>query len=77
MFQSVIANYFQSNWETVTLFGDAAIAIIISCDSAGNSGLIKYDLRTYTFGADNTIIEGGGNRFHAKDHAIRKIELLF
>ena len=56
------------NWETATLFGDAAAAVIISCNKPGKSGSIKYAMRTYSEGAMNTIIKGGGNKHFFKDH---------
>ncbi len=49
------------NIETYTLFGDAAAAVIISYDPAGESGAIKYALKTYTEGVEFTTIQAGGN----------------
>ncbi|GAB5524857.1 MAG: beta-ketoacyl-ACP synthase III [Roseivirga sp.] len=51
------------NLETYTLFGDAAAAVIVSYDASGESGAIKYELKTYTEGVDFTSIKGGGNDF--------------
>ena len=56
------------NWETATLFGDAAAAVIVSIDESRKSGSLKYDMRTYSEGAMNTIIRGGGNKYFFKDH---------
>ena len=56
------------NWETATLFGDAAAAVIVSYDETGESGAFKYALRTYAQGAMNTIIRGGGNQYFFRDH---------
>ncbi|MEQ8473230.1 MAG: 3-oxoacyl-[acyl-carrier-protein] synthase III C-terminal domain-containing protein [Marinoscillum sp.] len=52
--------------ETYCLFGDCATAIIIT--QAPSGGLIKHVLKTYSEGARNTIIEGGGNKYHPKDY---------
>lgn len=57
-----------NSWETTTLFGDAAVAAIISYDESGNSGLIKAQANTYSEGVYDTIIKGGGNAFHAKEY---------
>lgn len=56
------------NWETVSLFGDAAVAAILSYDPTGQSHLIKGGQRTYSEGVGFTIIKGGGNQYHPKDH---------
>lgn len=48
------------NWETLTLFGDAAAAIIVSYDELSESRYIKGDQKTYSEGVYHTIIEGGG-----------------
>ena len=57
------------NWETATLFGDAASAVIVSKSEKQNQGIIKTKSYTYSEGADYTIIEGGGNKYPIKDHA--------
>ncbi len=54
--------------ETATLFGDAAVAVILQYDESGVSGLIKGGLRTYSEGVEHTIIKGGGNKYFFKDH---------
>ena len=56
------------NWETLTLFGDGAAAMILSYDESGESGAIHYDMKTYAEGAYNTIIKGGGNAYFFKDN---------
>ena len=56
------------NWETATLFGDAAAAMIISVDELGTSGSLKYAMRTYSEGVMNTVVRGGGNKYFFKDH---------
>ncbi len=57
------------NWETASLFGDGAVAAIVSYDESGQSGVIKGGMRTYSEGVFDTIIRGGGNENHAKDVA--------
>ena len=49
-----------NNWETITLFGDAAAAIIVEYDNNKESYFIKSQHRTYSQGAYLTKIEGGG-----------------
>ncbi len=61
------------NWETISLFGDAAVAAVITYDPSGKSGLIKAAARTYSEGAHQAIIKGGGNAYPIKDHAYDKI----
>jgi 3-oxoacyl-[acyl-carrier-protein] synthase-3 len=48
------------NWETITLFGDAAAAVILEYDNNKKSYFIKSQHRTYSEGAYLTKIEGGG-----------------
>jgi len=57
------------NKETISLFGDAAVAIIVGYDSTGQHGVIKGTIQTYAEGAELTIIKGGGNQFFFKDYA--------
>jgi 3-oxoacyl-[acyl-carrier-protein] synthase-3 len=57
-----------NNWETLTLFGDGAAAMILSYDESGESGAIHYGMKTYAEGAYNTIIKGGGNAYFFKDN---------
>jgi len=57
-----------SNWETLTLFGDGAAAMIVSYDENSESTFIKGGQRTYSEGVYHTIIEGGGLRNHFKNH---------
>lgn len=56
------------NWETLTLFGDGAAAMIISYDEKAESGSLHFDMKTYSEGAYNTIIRGGGNAVFFKDN---------
>ena len=57
-----------SNWETLTLFGDGAAAMIVRYDEDSTSTFIKGAQRTYSEGVYHTIIEGGGLRNHFKNH---------
>lgn len=57
-----------ANWETLTLFGDAAVAAVVSYAPEHDSGYIKGMQRTYSEGVYHTLIEGGGNRKFFKDH---------
>ena len=56
------------NWETLTLFGDAAAAMIIQFDESAESGIIHYNMKTYTEGTFHTIIKGGGNVYSFKEN---------
>jgi 3-oxoacyl-[acyl-carrier-protein] synthase-3 len=56
------------SWETLTLFGDGAAAMILSYDESGESGAIHYGMKTYAEGTYNTIIKGGGNAYFFKDN---------
>lgn len=60
------------NWETTTLFGDAAAAAIVTYDDTAESLYIKGDQKTYSEGVYDTIIEGGGNINFFKDHPYDK-----
>lgn len=55
------------NWETLTLFGDGAAAVILSYDEKAESGFIKGGQRTYSEGVEYTMIQGGGNKYFIKD----------
>ena len=57
-----------NNWETLTLFGDGAAAMVLSYDENQSSQFIKGGQRTYSEGVFDTIIEGGGNKHFFKDH---------
>ena len=52
------------NWETSTLFGDAAIAAIVTATDTGDSVFVKGAQKTYSEGVYHTLIEGGGARYH-------------
>lgn len=57
-----------SNWETFTLLGDAAVAVILEYDESAGSHFIKGGQRTYSEGVYETIIRGGGNKYFYKEH---------
>lgn len=61
-----------NNWETLTLFGDAAVAAIVSYDSNSDSRYIKGGQRTYSDGVYHTVIEGGGIRNSYEDNPFNK-----
>ena len=54
--------------EVYTLFGDGAAAAILSFDESAQHGIIKSLMRTYTEGYYYSIIRGGGNAWHFKEH---------
>lgn len=56
------------NWETLTLFGDAAAAAVVSYDENSESKIIKGVQKTYSEGVFHTLIEGGGNKNFFKDN---------
>ena len=58
-----------NNFETATLFGDGAAAIILSFDSDNKSSYIKGSTKTYSEGVFDTIIKGGGVKYYFKDHS--------
>ncbi|MBR9859357.1 ketoacyl-ACP synthase III [bacterium] len=55
------------NWETLSLFGDAAVASLVSYTEE-DLGIIKSHAITVAEGMELTIIRGGGNVNHPKDH---------
>lgn len=58
----------ENNWETATLFGDGAVAMILQYDELGASNFIKGGQKTYSKGIEYTIIKGGGIAFFFKDY---------
>lgn len=60
------------NWETLTLFGDAAAAAIVSYETNSESSYIKNLQHTYSAGVYNTIVEGGGIRHPFRDQSYDK-----
>lgn len=67
----------QNDVKTYSLFGDAATAIIISKDEKSESGLINYNLKTYSEGNKYTIIEAGGNFKHPKKYTYNTEDYSF
>ena len=69
----------EDNWETITLFGDAAAAVIVEYDDNNESYLIKSEHCTYTNGVNLTKIEGGGIkkpfRFYPYDKKIHSFQM--
>ncbi len=57
-----------NNRETITLFGDAAVAAILQYDEESEGHVFKSNFKTYSEGAYDSIIKGGGNKYHFKDH---------
>jgi 3-oxoacyl-[acyl-carrier-protein] synthase-3 len=57
-----------NDWETLTLFGDGAVAAVLQFDPDSGSSFQKACLKTYSKGVEDCIIKGGGNRFSFKDH---------
>tara|TARA_B110000014_G_scaffold261519_2_gene253395 strand:- start:349 stop:1344 length:996 start_codon:yes stop_codon:yes gene_type:complete len=60
------------NWETSTLFGDAAVAAILQYDHSFESLYIKGGQRTYSEGVYNTIIKGGGLKYYPSEYPYDK-----
>jgi len=60
------------NWETLTLFGDGAVAAVVSYQEYSDSKYIMGGQRTYSEGVYHTIIEGGGNRYFFKENPYNK-----
>lgn len=54
--------------KTATLFGDAAVAVILEKTTDNKSGLIHSFTQSFTEGADFSIIKGGGAKYHIKDY---------
>lgn len=53
--------------KTYGLFGDAAAAVIVS-STEKDCGAIHFLQKTYSESVAQTIIEGGGNKFHPRDY---------
>lgn len=62
----------EDNLETLTLFGDAAVAVILSSDNESDSVFIKGSMKTYSEGVFYTLIKGGGNKYFFKDNPYDK-----
>ncbi len=57
-----------ADWETSSLFGDAAVAAILEYDPTDQHGVIQADMQTYSEGVYQTLIKGGGNQYFFKDY---------
>ncbi len=66
-----------SNPETLTLFGDAAAAFVLTFDPSKKSTLIKGMTRTYSEGVYQTIIEGGGNKNWFRENPFNESQYTF
>lgn len=66
-----------SNPETLTLFGDAAAAFVLTFDQSKKSTLIKGMTRTYSEGVYQTIIEGGGNKNWFRENPFNESQYTF
>lgn len=64
------------NKETYALFGDAAVSMVLTA-SEGNSSLLKSNYSVYSAGLEDTIIKGGGNKMHFKNHPYRAEDYSF
>ncbi len=61
-----------TNWETVTLFGDGAAAVVLTFDSSSNSSVIKGKFATFSEGVFYSMIEGGGSVNYYDDSPYNK-----
>lgn len=57
-----------SNWETLTLFGDGAVAAILQFDPNSDSTYIKSTMQTYSEGVFDSTFKGGGMKLFFKDN---------
>ena len=57
-----------SNWETLTLFGDGAVAAILQFDSSTDSAYLKSTMQTYSEGVYDSTFKGGGMKLFFKDN---------
>lgn len=58
-----------TNWETLTLFGDGAAAVVVEKDPSGQFGLIKHGHKLHTEGVRAAEIPGGCVAKWVEDHA--------
>lgn len=63
--------------EVYTLFGDGAAAAILSFGGEEGQGVVKSLSKTYTEGYYHSIIRGGGNAWHFKEHTYDPIMFSF
>ncbi len=57
-----------SNWETLTLFGDGAVAAILQFDPNTDSAYLKSTMQTYSEGVYDSTFKGGGMKLFFKDN---------
>lgn len=57
-----------SNWETLTLFGDGAVAAILQFNPNSDSTYIKSTMQTYSEGVYDSTFKGGGMKLFFKDN---------
>lgn len=69
------------NWdhkESCTLFGDGAVAVIITKNNEKNSKIISSRMETYSAGAHMSEIRGGGTKIHSREFSEKtKNDFLF
>lgn len=58
-----------ANWETLTLFGDGAAAVVLEASPSGETGVVKHSHRLYTEGVRAAEIPGGCVANWVEDHA--------
>jgi len=64
--------------EAYALFGDGAAAVIVQKPKENETcGVIHAAMETYSEGADHCRIEGGGTKFHPKNHEPESDKFLF
>lgn len=54
-------------WESATLFGDAAAAAVITSSGDSDSQILHAQFSTWSQGAESTQVLGGGTRHHPND----------
>ena len=58
-----------ANWETLTLFGDGAAAVVLEKSTSGQAGVVKHSHKMYTEGVRAAEIPGGCVAKWVEDHA--------
>jgi 3-oxoacyl-[acyl-carrier-protein] synthase-3 len=61
-----------SNWETQTLFGDGAAAVVLTYNPSSESTIIKGQHKNYSEGVFHSMIEGGGSVNYYDDKPFNK-----
>lgn len=57
-----------ANKETITLFGDGAVAFILQYDESADARFYKAMQKNYTEGIFDSLVKGGGNKYYFKDN---------